>query len=149
MKRPLLILTVAALALLSCAAPALYVADAEAEIDVFGAKLLQKTDMKEVNGEKAVREPCVKGYEYVFEGLKISIGYGFDGKIRKITTRNPENSVYAVKVGDSYETGRMKLLSRGFGRTEDPFRFTKADFSVTLLANESNFIFGVRAELLD
>lgn len=61
--------------------------DSRNQVDVFGVQLFSDTDYREINGIKAEEEPCLSGYERIFDALDIVVGYGFNGKIRKIRSQ--------------------------------------------------------------
>src|SRR5512138_298330 len=71
------------------------------EVNVFGVQLLSETDYKEINGFVAAEEPCLRGYERSFDALDVTVGYGFNKKIRKISTRNPGTTLFGVSPGMS------------------------------------------------
>ena len=95
-------------------------------INVFGVELFSNVDYKEINGVVATEEPCLRGYERSFDALDLIIGYGFDKKIRKINTRNPNTSLLGVSPGMPFEEGKQKILQAGFVASNSPFIF-KAD----------------------
>ena len=73
------------------------------QINVFGIELLSDVDYKEINGVAATEEPCLKGYDRSFDALDLTIGYGFDKKIRKITTSNSNTSIFGIRPGMDFE----------------------------------------------
>ena len=119
------------------------------QINVFGVELFSKVDYKEINGVVATEEPCLKGYERSFDALDLIIGYGFNKKIRKINTRNPNTSLFGVSPGMSFEEGKQKILQAGFVASNSPFSFKADRYSLTLLVDENQKIFGVTVESLD
>jgi hypothetical protein len=119
------------------------------QINVYGAELFSNVDYREINGVVATEEPCLKGYDRRFDALDITIGYGFDKKIRKIITRNPNTSLFGISPGMSFEEGKQKVLQGGFVTSESPFLFKAERYSLTLLVDSNQNIFGVKVELLD
>ena len=119
------------------------------QIDVFGVQLYSTVDYQEINGVKAVEEPCLRGYERSFDALDIIIGYGFDGKVRKITTRNPVTSMFGIKPGMTYGEGKQKILQAGFVEHAPPFKFKSNGISLTFLVDEKDRIFALKLEHLD
>jgi hypothetical protein len=119
------------------------------QIEVFGVQLYSTVDYQEINGVKAVEEPCLRGYERSFDALDIIIGYGFDGKVRKITTRNPVTSMFDIKPGMTYGEGKQKILQAGFVEYVPPFKFKSNGFSITFLVDEKDRIFALKLEHLD
>lgn len=120
-----------------------------AEIDVFGIKPGEKEDLKTLNGITAEREPCINGYEYVYEPIALRIGYRPDGTIRAITTRNGANKLFGVKIGDARPDAEADLLSRGFTRTKAPDTYANPPLRLTLLVGHDQKVFGMRLELME
>jgi hypothetical protein len=119
------------------------------EINVFGIGLFVAQNYGEIKGVAPVKEPCMKGYEYFYEPLDISIGYGTKGYVRKITTRNRETSMFSIRVGDSFAEGKEKIAKAGFKKGDTPYRFVSKWCSLTFLVNEKQEIFGLSVEVLD
>lgn len=119
------------------------------QIDVFGVELFSDVDYREINGVKATEEPCLRGYERSFDALDIIIGYGFDKKIRKITTRNVSTSLFGIKLGMAFEEGKKKILQAGFKEYDQPFMFRADGYSLTFLVDGNSKIFGLKLESLD
>lgn len=118
------------------------------QANVFGAELFSNVDYREINGVAATEEPCLKGYDRSFDALDITIGYGFDKKIRKIITRNPSTSLFGIRPGMSFEEGKQKILQAGFVASDSPFIFKADRYFLTLLVDGNQKIFGVTIESL-
>ncbi len=121
----------------------------EGHIDVFGVKLFSAVDYREINSVQATEEPCLKGYERHFDALDIVIGYGFNKKIRKITTLNPKTSLFGIRPGTAFEVGRRRILDAGLTDLAPPFVYRANGCSLTLLVDEKEKIFGLTVESLD
>jgi hypothetical protein len=119
------------------------------QINVFGVRLFSSVDYKEINGVRATQEPCLKGYERHFDALDIVIGYGFNKKIRKITTLNPKTSLFGIRPGTSFEEGKQKIIEAGLTDLTPPFTYRANGCSLTLLVDEKEKIFGLTVESLD
>lgn len=119
------------------------------QINVFGVELFSDVDYKKINGVVATEEPCLRGYDRSFDALDLTIGYGFDNKIRKITTRNLKTSLFGVKPGMTFEEGKKIILQAGFSEHAPPFTFSANKYSLTFLVNSENKIFGLTLESLD
>jgi hypothetical protein len=119
------------------------------QVDVFGVALFSSVDYKEIKGVMATEEPCLKGYDRSFGALDVTVGYGFNKKIRKIITRNSNTSLFGVSPGMPFEEGRRKVLEAGFIEAGSPYRFRADGFSLALFVDGSQKIFGVAVELLD
>lgn len=118
------------------------------QINVFGVKLLSSVDYRQINGVTATEEPCLRGYDRNFDALNAIVGYGFNKKIRRIHTRNPNTSLFGISPGMSFGEGKQKILQAGFVTSSSPFVFTASGYSITLLVNGDK-IFGLTIELLD
>jgi hypothetical protein len=119
------------------------------QINVFGVELFSNVDYREINGVIATEEPCLKGYDRSFDALDITIGYGFDKRIRKIITRNPSTSLFGVSPGMPFGEGKQKVLQAGFVASNSPFTFKGDRYFLTLLVDSNQKIFGVKVELFD
>jgi hypothetical protein len=118
------------------------------QIQVFGIELHSSTDYREINGVKATEEPCLKGYERIFDPLDITVSYGFNRKIRKITTMNSKTSIFGITPGMPADEGR--LLARQSGLTEvTPVRYRSDNLSLYLHIDAKGNVSGVTLESVD
>lgn len=122
---------------------------AEVRTDVFGIALFSAEDIRELGGVRGEDEPCLRGYERSFEQLGVTVGYGFDGRIRKIATRNPGTAIGGVRPGDMAAVGRDRLLQTGFRPTDSPNRFRTGCCSLGLLVDSDGRIFGLTLEAVE
>lgn len=119
------------------------------QVNVFGVQLFSDVDYKEINGVAATEEPCLRGYDRSFDALDLTVGYGFDKRIRKITTRNSNTSLFGIKPGMAFEEGRKMILQSGFVEYAPPFAFKADKYSLTFLVDSNNKIFGMTLESLE
>lgn len=119
------------------------------QVNVFGVALYDPTDYREIKGVRGVDEPCLRGYERSFDSLDIVIGYGKDGKVRKITSRNPQNSLFGIHPGDTVVSALDKISAAGFIQNGTPYRFKKEGLLLTLLVDEVGKLFGMTLEIAD
>jgi len=117
-----------------------------AQVAVFGIELYSGIDYQEIEGVSATEEPCLRGYERSFDPLGITIGYGFDRKIRKITTRTPKTSLFGIAPGMSLEDGRVRARKAGLTDMLSPFKFKGNNVTLTLLADDKGTLFGITLE---
>jgi hypothetical protein len=117
--------------------------DVRNQVDVFGVQLFSDTDYREINGVKAEEEQCLRGYERIFDALDIIIGYGFNGRIRKITTRNASTAMFGIQPGMTLSDGRKIILEAGFSEATTPFMFNSTRYSLTFLVDDKDTIFGL------
>lgn len=118
-------------------------------IRVFGAALAAPGDPPELRGAPATEEPCLKGYDRTFDAAAVSIGYDRRGRIRRISSRNPDTTVFGIRPGDDVGASRAKALAAGFRETASDHRLTSECCGLTLLVDEGGRVFGVTVELLD
>ena len=121
---------------------------APGQLDVYDVTLGSSTDYQEIRGVRGTDEPCLRGYERSFAELDIVLGYGRDRKIRKITTRNPQNSMFDVHPGDSAASAVARLRGAGFVEGA-PSRFRKEGLLLTILVDGTGRLFGMTLEEAD
>ncbi len=119
--------------------------DLSRQMQVFGVELYSGIDYREIDGVAASEEPCLKGYVRSFDTLDISVGYGFDRKIRKITTRNPGTSIFGITPGMTAAEGGRLALQAGLQEVA-PFKYQGNDINLTLLTDSQGKIFGITIE---
>ena len=117
------------------------------QIKVFGIEMHSTTDYLQINGVDAVEEPCLRGYERTFASLGVSIGYGFDKKVRKIVTRNPKTSLFGISPGFSLEAGEENAIRMGFKPGMTPNVYLLGSYSLKFLTGVNNSIEGMILEL--
>lgn len=118
-------------------------------IDVYGVELFSAADYLVIQGVTAAEEPCLRGYERSFDQLEVIVGYGFDKRIRKITSRNPQTSMFGVKPGMAFKEGEHLLLHSGFTRHGPRGSFVSDGYSLKLLVDGADTIFGMTVESLE
>jgi len=119
------------------------------QLNVFAVELFSAVDYRQIHGVAATEEPCLKGYERSFDALDVSIGYGFDKTIRKITTRNASTSLFGINPGMPYQEGKKKILQAGFREDVPPFKYKADGYTLKLLVDGNATIFGLTLESID
>ena len=120
----------------------------EAQTRVFGIQLHSDRDFREINGVAGVEEPCLHGYERTFDALDITISYGFNRRIRKITTMNRATDIFSITPGMTAAEGAT--LARRTGLTEvSPVRFRNDEVSLFLHTDEKGKVFGITLEAVE
>jgi hypothetical protein len=119
------------------------------QINVFDLALFSASSDKNISGIVPRKEPCLKGFDYFYDPLDISVGYGTDDRIRKITTRNKETSMFDIRVGDHCPKGKALIQQAGFSAGDTPYKFVKDGFLFTLLVDDHDRIFGMTLEVLE
>jgi len=122
--------------------------DVSSQIKVFGVEMYSGVDYRQIGGIKATEEPCLKGYERSFDALDLAIGYSFDGKIRRISTRNPATSLFGIYPGMSLAEGQ-RLAREADLATLSPFRYRGKGITLTLLVDGEDRVFGITVEVID
>lgn len=89
-------------------------------VHAYGVGLYFQRDFALLEGEAAIREYCIKDYEYVFDSLGVRVGYTHGGIVRSILTRNSASTVFGIKVGDSVKSAESKLFDMKFVRGKEP-----------------------------
>jgi hypothetical protein len=120
--------------------------EANRRIRVFDARLRSADGIRAPEAPAATDEPCINGFERRYEALDVSLGYGFDGKVRRISTGNRATSVFGISPGDSGTEGKAKLVSAGFAPIGEGSRFGNGGIRVTLLADANGTIFSIAVE---
>lgn len=119
--------------------------DLSRQIQVFGVELNSGVDYRKIDDVVASEEPCLKGYERFFEKLDISIGYGSNRKIRKITTRNSGTSIFGISPRMTATEGERRAIEAGFQNVA-PSRYQSKDICLTLLVDGNGTLFGITVE---
>jgi hypothetical protein len=119
------------------------------QVNVFGVQLFSEVDYKDINGVEAVEEPCIRGYERSFDALDITLGYGINKRIRKITTRNPGTSLFGINPGLTFQKGKQKILQTGLVELTPPFIFQANGYTLKFLVDDNDIIFGLTLESLE
>lgn len=117
----------------------------DAHFNVFGVELNSSADYRKINNEVATEEPCLRGYERNFEKNGITVGYGSDGRIRKILTRNPTTSLFGISPGMAADEGKRLARQAGFMEVS-AYKYRQKEISLTLLVDGKGSVFGVKVE---
>lgn len=122
--------------------------DAAGQIQVFGIALYSGVDYREINGDNATEEPCLQGYERSFDRLNLSIGYGHDKKIRRISSRNPATSIFGIAPGMTEKEARLLALQAGL-KEISPFTYRGDRINTSILVDSNGAVFGIAIESID
>lgn len=135
----------AALLLLTGCATTIRHPELSRELDVFGVELHSEIDHRQIRNITGTDEPCLKGYDRSFDPLDLTVGYGFDGRVRKIVTRNRSTSLFGISPGMPAAEGKRIALQNHFA-PRSASHYTRDDLSLTLLIDEREVIFGLVLE---
>jgi hypothetical protein len=119
------------------------------QINVFDLTLFSANDDKKIRGIVPRKEPCLKGFDYFYDPLDISVGYGTNDRIRKITTRHKETGMFDIRAGNSYPKAKALILQAGFSEGDTPYKFVKDWSLFTLLVDDQDRVFGMTLEVLE
>jgi hypothetical protein len=117
--------------------------------DVFGLTLGDPAGPRELARVKGSDEACIHGFERTFDPLDITVGYGFDNRVRRIFTANPRTAIGGIHPGEDRVVAREKLLRAGFEATVSRDRFVSPCCSVTLLSGAGGTVSGIVLEKTD
>ncbi len=132
-----------------CATAVLSAKTANEGILVFGAKFGSTGIPDDLAGVPAEETPCLRGRDLSFETQAVLIGYGHNGRIRKVITRNPGTSIFGIRPGDEFVDVKEKVLAIGFHETGTAHRYRGGCCLLTLFVDESGRVFGLTVELAD
>ena len=121
----------------------------QAQVQVFGVQLHSNRDYREINGATPSEEPCLRGYERSYDRLQISIGYGFDAHIRKISTRNPETSIFGLRPSMTFTSASQSILNAGFTPYAPPHIFRSGPYILSVQVDSHGMIVGITLETID
>jgi len=124
--------------------------DINPKIDVLGIKLGMTEDevfkLAGTNGEKAL---CTQGYEYSYEDKKLNIGFNSETKtVRRVTTKNPETSIFGIKPGMTAEEAFAKAAEGGFTKDANSnVKFHRENITLTVISMDGTLADGVIIEI--
>ena len=147
--RSMVLLGIIIFLLTGCLANRLGGEELNKQINVFGLSLFSAHDDKSIRGIVPIKEPCLKGFEYIYDPLDLTVSYGFNDRIRRITTRNKETSMFNIHIGDAFSKGKEIIRRAGFSTGDSPYKFVKDRCLFTLLVDDHERIFGMSFEVLD
>lgn len=120
-------------------------------INISGIQLgMDEKSVIELLGEDFEKSPCIIGYEYAYSDLDLNLGIEIDSmRVKRITSRNPESTVYSMPVGIKCTDGANILYDNGFENDgESKFKFTKEDVRITLLSADGETADGFTTEII-
>lgn len=122
------------------------------KIDVLGIKLgMQEDQVHELAGSKGEKAMCINGYEYQYADKLINIGFTIDeSKVRRVTTKNPDTSIFGIKPETELTADTVALLEQA-GFTKDSasdFKYYKENVMVTVISLHGDRVEGVAIEFV-
>lgn len=126
-------------------------AEINSNIDISGVQLgMEEKSVIKLLGEDFEKSPCIIGYEYAYSDPDINIGIDIDAMcVKRISSRNPECTVYSMPVGIKCTEGAEVLYENGFENDGDSkFKFVREDVRITMLSADGEAADGFTVELI-
>lgn len=124
--------------------------EVNSKIDVLGVKLdMAESKVHESIGAKGEKAMCIYGYEYGYEDKLINIGFNSEtGRVRRITTKNPETSIYGIKPGTELEQANKTIDLNGFKKDDSSkYRFYKENIILSIISMKGTHANGITIEI--
>lgn len=119
-------------------------------IDVLGIKLnMPEAKAHESAGSKGEKAMCVNGYEYEYADKLINIGFKSDqGTVRRITTKNPNTSIYGIKPGTELVNAYAQIDANGFIKdASSNYKFHKDNIILAIISMKDTYADGITIEI--
>jgi hypothetical protein len=119
-------------------------------INVLGIKLnMPETKVHELAGSKGEKAMCINGYEYTYADKLINIGFDIDqGKVRRVTTKNPETFIFGIKPGTDLASAYAQVNNNSFSKDKaSEFKFHKENIMLTIISMKGTMADGVTIEI--
>lgn len=120
------------------------------KVDVMGVKLyMEEEEVEKAVGVKGEKAMCINGYEYGYIEENLNIGFNIDtDEVRRITTKNPETSIYGMHPGISLEKAYEIIESEGFEKyQDDKYKFVKEDIILSIISMKGSLADGISIEI--
>lgn len=120
------------------------------QINVFNVQIyMDETDVHEAIPTKGEKAMCIYGYEYEYEQSRVNIGFNSETeKVRRVTTKNPDTSIYGIVPGTELEEAYNIVDSHGFLKSNNSkYIFYKENVRLTLISMKGTHADGVILEI--
>ena len=120
------------------------------KIEVMGIGLgMTEEEVFKLAGSDGERALCTQGYEYSYSDKKLNIGFDSKPKtVRRVTTKNPDTSVFGIKPGMAIDEAFSKIDGSGFSKDADSnYKFHKENITLTVLSMDGTLADGVTIEI--
>lgn len=120
------------------------------QINVLGVQLLMdEAKVNEIIGSKGEKAMCVYGYENAYADQNINIGFNAGTQqIRRITSKNPDTSIYGIKPGTELAKAYEAIKAQGFTQEADSkYRFQKENVIFSIISMHGTQADGVSIEI--
>lgn len=117
-------------------------------IDVFAVKMLMdEKSVHEAIGAEGEKAMCVYGYEYDYSDKLINIGFNSDAKlVRRVSSKNPETSIYGIKPGMELTKAYKIITSNGF-KKDSKYKFSKDNVILSITSMKGTNADGIAIEI--
>lgn len=120
------------------------------QIKVFGVQLnMEEPKVHEAVPTEGEEAMCIYGYEYEYVDSRVNIGFDAETrKVRRVTTKNPDTSIYGIVPGATLEEANQILDSHGFTKSDkSEYIFYKENIRLTLISMKGTHADGVTVEI--
>ena len=120
------------------------------QINVFNVQIhMNESDVQEAIPTKGEKAMCVYGYEYEYADSLVNIGFNSETeKVRRVTTKNPDTSIYGIVPGTELEEAYKIIDSQGFSKSESSkYIFYKENIRLTITSMKGTHADGVTVEI--
>jgi predicted small secreted protein len=119
-------------------------------IDVLGIQLgMTEEEVFKLAGSDGEKALCTQGYEYAYSEKKLNIGFNSETKtVRRVTTKNPDTTIFGIKPGMTVGEAFTKI--DGIGFTKDSvsnYKFHNENVTLTVLSMDGAQADGVIIEI--
>lgn len=146
----LILIMVAGLAGCGSSASSFIDKEVNPNINVLGIKLnMAESKVHESAGSQGEKAMCIYGYEYEYADKLINIGFKSDkGIVRRITTKNPDTTIYGIKPGTELAEAYAKIDANGFTKDDiSKYRFYKDTIILSIISMKGTNADGVTIEI--
>ena len=124
--------------------------EANPNINVLGIKLdMAEAKVHELTGVQGEKAMCIYGYEYEYADKLINVGFKSDkGTVRRVTTKNPDTSIYGIKPGTELAEAYSKINANGFTRDDiSKYKFYKDNIIFSIISMKGTNADGISIEI--
>ncbi len=119
-------------------------------INVLGIKLgMAEAKVHESAGSQGEKAMCIYGYEYEYADKLINVGFQSDkGTVRRVTTKNPNTSIYGIKPGIELAEAYARITANGFTRDDiSKYKFYKDNIIFSIISMKGTNADGISIEI--
>lgn len=111
---------------------------------------MSEEDVFNLIKDRPQEEMCVYGYEFNFEDRQINLGFRMDDHtLRRITTKNPVDSLYGIQIGMDVATAKELIQSYGFSQDTQKNRYKNDDLFFTIGSKQGQIVDFLIIEIID